>query len=207
MGRRNRHQTVVFGIDPGVTRTGVVATAVGKDGTFLTVAAATFHSDPSLLPGLSGRPTHQRVTDLAEEISDWCHRVLEEHPSTRVVVSIERPVYTHNAQAFEKQWRLFHAIVHLSVLFAHTICEVHNGTAKVAATGSGKATKDQMVRASSFNQEDFPDKADLEAVADAEAIGLAYGGGNPVFDTRWADPACLLGPKAEWFPDEGEDNV
>ena len=201
---KQRCPELVFGVDPGMTRTGVVASRfILEEGTMEILASATFHSDPSLLEEVTSRPTHQRVQDLSEEIYAWCSKIRKEYsraddPFVAVRVAIERPIYNKNALAFEKQWRLFQALLHHLTLMCDGVSEVSNGSAKVAMTGGGKASKDEMVAKASFPLDPFTTAADREAVADAEGIMRAYSKGTYIYGTRWEDPAACVGPFKEW---------
>ena len=201
---KQRGPVLVFGVDPGMTRTGLVASRILlDDGTQEILASATFHSDPSLLEEVASRPTHQRVQDLSEEIYAWCSKIRKDYaqahdPFVAVKVAIERPIYNKNALAFEKQWRLFQAILHHLTLMCDGVSEVSNGSAKVALVGEGKASKETMVAHTSVPLGEFTTAADREAVADAEGICRAYDRGTYVYDTRWDEPAACVGPFKEW---------
>lgn len=154
-----------IGIDPGLKRTGVV-TADGDTGKV--VNFATFSSNSKRY---SRDPTHNRVSSLACEIGDH----MADYPGCagdEMCVVIERPVYNKNATSFEKQWRLFQAILErLALLFPTAMClEVANGTAKKVLTGHGGASKLDMICASSFDGPGWGEYDDQEALADAEGI-------------------------------------
>jgi len=189
----------IFGIDSGVTRTGVCQVLDTGDSLDI-MAAATFDSKGSdrdeAGDKFSSRPAFERVQDLAYEICKW----IGEKAGEEVAFAIERPVYNKNAKAFELQWRLFHEIVSTlqSVYSGVVISEVHNGTAKHSLTGDGSAGKDKMLAEGIFEVHQFPDQEDREAVTDAYAIAISVDLGNPICNTSWETPGCKIGPVAEW---------
>ena len=188
---------MLVGLDPGVTRTGVVV--AGRRGLEApaVLEAATFASTGRVF---GGRAAFERTVDLAEEICKWLGGAMERHSLLPGKVAIERPIYNRNAASFELQWRLFQQIVATLIAYgiAHQISEVHNSSSKLALTGSGSADKKAMVAASPFEAFQFPDLEDREAVADAYGHLLAYDRGNPIYDVQWTKSACVDGPVAQW---------
>lgn len=184
------------GIDPGVTMLGIVGK--GTDGPE-PLFYGTFHSEGDTYA--KDFSITQRVMDLSREVYEWVYGQMvhagKKKKVTEVIVSIERPVWTKNARAFQIQWRLYQQLVEkMSQLPVDTICELDNGTIKKFHTGDGKATKLDMVLAGSFDGPGYGNKAEQEALADAEAI--ADCGLDPLFGERTPvqrySTACHIGP-------------
>ena len=175
----------VIGVDPGVTRTGVVL----MDGDKAVLDGATFHSSGSKYTKFC---RGVRVMDLSDTIADWVANAMGGCEADSVRLAIESPVMGRNVAGFALQWRLFQALV--DKLEWDACIEVHNTRAKIAGTGNGDAKKPQMVEASPWSYGEF-DEEDVEALADAYAIGLvAY---LPVAENTYADEhllACHKGP-------------
>jgi len=181
----------VVGIDPGVTRTGVVIMDENKE----VLAGATFHSSgPKYTKFCKGCRVIDLSTDIDEWVGSWFWDNLTDEPTVRL--AIETPVMGRNVEGFALQWRLVQALI--NTLGWDTCIEVHNTKAKIAATGNGSAKKAQMVEASPWAYGDFSED-DVEALADAYAIGLvAY---QPVGENTYGIGdralACHKGPVME----------
>ena len=160
-------ETIIFGLDPGVTRFGCVAMdqALGEP-----VAWATFHSsgDP-----YTSMPHFLRVSQLAREVVAWMKPLTVGYKY--VVVVIEKPIYNKNAKAFELQWRLFQQVLTYArhVMAPDEFMEVSNGTVKKALTGIGSAKKIDMVCASHFDGPGYT-QPDAEALADAQGVAMCW---------------------------------
>lgn len=158
-------KSFTIGIDPGFTRTGaVVLDEKGEVVNYITLS-----SDAKKY---SAEETHHRADGIARELGIFAAG----YPADKVCFAIERPIYNKNVKSFEKQWRLVQAILSILayIMPEAMCCEVDNGTAKKALTGSGSANKDEMVLYSSFDPTRFgKDGKDVEALADAQGIALA----------------------------------
>jgi Holliday junction resolvasome RuvABC endonuclease subunit len=156
---------ILFGIDPGVTRTGVVRPPGygSKKGAF-----ATFHSSAEFIDS----PDYDRAASLGALVATWISTEVAdigEDPDIRIV--IEKPIYNGNPKNFSLQWRVFQSIL-LGIAAAiedFAVLEVNPKTVKEVATGNGGASKAHMIKASMFKDLDLG-RVDKEALADAEGI-------------------------------------
>ena len=161
---------LVFGIDPGVTRTGVV---LMKDDRSPPIAFATFHSAHKL----RHKPAYHRANGLGYLISDWIMDRIAEYGTGEededVRISIEHPIYNRNPDNYFLQSRVFQSILAwLGSDFPNfSVLEVNPKTVKLVATGNGGASKEEMVASSHFKLlgSDMH-QMDREALADAEGI-------------------------------------
>jgi Holliday junction resolvasome RuvABC endonuclease subunit len=188
---------LVIGVDPGVGRTGVVVMNEHKE----VLAGATFMSK------LSQFCHGARIYDLAHEVRLWLDDVVP--PSMwdlPVRFAIETPVMNkvRNVKTFSLQWRLVQELLVTPIVGTDvTAIEVHNTAVKVAATGKGNASKDEVVDASPFYHEMFgvtdTAHASVEALADAWAIALcAFDPPKAHISFKPTEPsrqlACTKGP-------------
>ena len=141
------------GIDPGLTRTGVVI----KDEQGKIVDYATFSAPPA------GNSV-TRVTALAAHVVAflYCHGVS--------VAGLETAVYNRNPKTFALQSWLIGALMGSLAEYDMGVVLVGPTQAKAAHTGDGKASKLDMILAGSFDGPGYGDAADQEALADAEAM-------------------------------------
>jgi len=184
--------TIVFGLDPGVTRFGVVAI---DDYKAPPIAWATFHSNSAY----SGAETYHRVVSLTEQVTAWIRSQTAGY--RHMVVVIEKPIYNRNPVSFEIQWRLFQQVLTIlrHVAGPDWFLEVSPGTAKRCATGNGSATKLDMVLASHFDGPDWG-KENQEALADAEGIANCWFTEKTVaYSPMSKQIACHVGPAVQGF--------
>ena len=158
---------VVVGVDPSISSTGVAV--LGP----LTCAVLRIQSKPAgeLLPERLGRMRRQVVA---------VHEAVEVVEPSLIV--LEGPAYGSNNQMTHMLsgfwWLLAHALEKVA-----PIAVVQPSTLKKYATGSGRASKDEMVAAAArgFSQVRIKgnDEADALALAamGADRFGLLYAGG------------------------------
>jgi hypothetical protein len=140
-----------------------------------------------------------RAWDLAESLYDWCDGSPHFNRLTgeRVLV-IEKPIVGKNIENFEKQMRVFTAIISLFRRKVSSIVEVNPTRMKKAVTGNGSAKKIDIINASPFDgpgewvgedaltpaQKRDDAQANQEAVADAWGIGICAV--KKVWDEKYA---------------------
>jgi Holliday junction resolvasome RuvABC endonuclease subunit len=140
-----------------------------------------------------------RAWDLAESLYDWCDESTHFNRLTgeRVLV-IEKPIVGKNIENFEKQMRVFTAIISLFRRKVSSIVEVSPTRMKKAVTGNGAAKKIDIINASPFDgpgewvgedaltpaQKRDDAQANQEAVADAWGIGICAV--KKVWDEKYA---------------------
>lgn len=168
-----------FGIDPGLTKTGM--TAFPDADTSDILAWATFSCTGTKNPDLA------RVLSLASAVIDNMLRWIVEFKILDLDIGIELPILgrgrnrTVNPQAYAKQYRLVQEIesgIYYRVAPEVRECwvtEIYPATAKNLACNYGDATKAEIIEASPFIIDEPLDV--LEAIADAWAIGLSTWGG------------------------------
>ena len=161
-----------IGIDPGFGETGIVLVLV--DGKRKPQHWATFRCPPK------GDENLCRAVSLASEIVSLVVLWVEEHNIQRLSIGIETPIYNQNALAYEMQVRLLQEIesglLHLvgAITKDCWLVEVPPGTSKLLATGSGRATKEDMVKAMPEEMQRMGQtRATKEALADAWGHSLA----------------------------------
>lgn len=176
-----------FGIDPGLTKTGMVAYPDADDRAIL--AWATFACTGTKNPDLA------RVLSLASCVVNEMLRWIESLEVQDLDIGIELPFLAKNPQGFAKQMRLVQEIesgIYYRIAPEVRECwvtEVYPKTSKLMACNYGAATKAEIIQASPFEgwrtmHEDW--KLDTaEAIADAWAHGLCTWGGAK-------DPAARL---------------
>lgn len=163
-----------IGIDPGLTETGIVLLA--PEGHYM--SGITFTAPP-------GPPDLQRIVNLADTIVATVKSFVFDHHIRELLVAIETPILrggnpTFNVDTYRKQINLLHEIEtglwrwHNEAAEAKVrIAEVNPTASKRVVTGSGAATKDEMVAASPFDRRDDVRRPTREALADAWAHCLA----------------------------------
>lgn len=182
------------GIDPGLTRTGVVI--LREDG--MLCDYATFAADDSTYK------SQPRARDLASKILDFIDNDAKALSGTgvEVTVCIERPILGKNAKNFEKQIRLFSTIINNMIdVYTDDVIEVDPQTVKKVGAGSGAAPKALIIANSPFDK-NMPDdtlcgtdwntpkqkaeeaQKNREALADAWAIAKC-GLQSPPVGTRY----------------------
>ncbi len=159
-----------IGVDPGLGETGVV---LCKDDDDLTpIAWATFNSP-------TGHSTLARAmalgTEVVSQILAWVH----EYGIKKLDIAIELPIYSYNANSYEKQIRLLQEIESGIFYMVAGVCEecwvteINPRQSKLLATGNGNANKDEVIVCSPFKdyKEFSPSikKPTVEALADAWA--------------------------------------
>lgn len=161
---------LIIAVDPGVGRTGVLIMNRSHE----VLAGATFTS------GQTEFVHGMRVMELAGVIGEWLFdNTPQEYWGTQNVLAIETPVMNkvRNVKTYALQWRLVQAIIDGTRDAWDTCVEVHNATAKKAATCNGDADKPQIVAVSPFSYGMFgttkTGDESVEALADAWAIGKA----------------------------------
>jgi Holliday junction resolvasome RuvABC endonuclease subunit len=170
-----------IGIDPGLRETGVV---LCKDGVEPEMMEWVTYSCPP------GDADITRVVSLGGSVVDCIVGWIREYGIEELDVTIELPVYTHNAASFTKQIRLveeiesglFHVVTDcVSKLY---MTEVYPSTSKGLLANNGRAGKDEMIECyERVTQQEWPagtKKHTKETVADAYAHSLAswMSGGN-----------------------------
>lgn len=153
-----------FGIDPGLVRTGVICATPDTVLQYATYAAGK-------------GPDFSRAIGLAQAVLEFmlqCHYTHGEVGECDVRVAIELPIYKRNAKTLIKQIRLFEEIE--SQLFGLSgefksckVYEISPTQAKKAATGSGTATKGDIIAVSGIEGIGDLARDDAEAVGDAWA--------------------------------------
>lgn len=182
---------MIIAIDPGLTRTGIVMMEdYGEVVAYATFAADNPHCDRQL-----------RAWDLAESLMSWASTVIRGvHPLREVdwILVIEKPIVGKNIENFEKQMRVFTAIVSVFRDSVDEIIEVNPTRMKKAVTGNGTAKKIDIITASPFDgpgdwagegmftvkQREAEEQANQEAVADAWGIGICAV--KKVWDEKYA---------------------
>ena len=163
-----------IGIDPGLTETGMVLCQESPKMEQTLVEWRTFSCPPN-------DEDLTRVVSLASTAVETVIEWVEEYGIERLDVSIEMPVYTHNAASYTKQIRLLEEI-ESGLFYTVTglvnemhLTEVFPTTSKSLLTGSSRADKDRMV--SEFEKMSGvvleARRETKEAVADAYAHSLA----------------------------------
>ncbi len=171
---------MIIAVDPGLTRTGIIMMEdSGEVVAYATYAADNPHCDRQL-----------RAWDLAEALLAWVIKLLEGELSHRadeeVTLVIEKPIVGKNVENFEKQMRVFTAVVSVFRDEVDHIVEVNPTMMKKAVTGNGSALKIDIINASPFDgpgewvgedaltpaQKRDDAQANQEAVADAWGIGI-----------------------------------
>jgi Holliday junction resolvasome RuvABC endonuclease subunit len=186
IGRGNMR---VVGIDPGLTRTGVVV----MDGPDTPYAYATFAADS---PEYSD---YQRARCLMIKIRRWLWHAMDY--SVPDAVAIEKPILGRNVRNFEKQMRLFTELVSMAHdYFSSAVAEVNPMRVKKVAGGSSKL---DIICASPFDgpgiwvgddwvgtekQAIKEEAANQEAVADAWAIAKCAYEKPPALDQLLVEP-------------------
>lgn len=184
---------MIIAIDPGLTRTGIVLMEdYGEVIAYATFAADNPHSDRQL-----------RAWDLAESLLEWVRNTgepagISTRPAATVRLVIEKPIVGKNIENFEKQMRVFTAIVSVFRDWVSEIIEVTPTRMKKAVTGNGTAKKIDIINASPFDgpgdwagedalttaQKRDDAAANQEAVADAWGIGMCAV--KKVWDEKYA---------------------
>lgn len=180
---------MIIAIDPGLTRTGIIMMEdYGEVLAYATFAADNPHCDRQL-----------RAWDLAESLYAWAlHDELGERVDDNIVLVIEKPIVGKNIENFEKQMRVFTAIVSVFRDLVDEVIEVNPTKMKKAVTGNGAAHKVDIIKASPFDgpgewvgegmftakQREAEEQANQEAVADAWGIGICAV--KKVWDEKYA---------------------
>lgn len=183
---------MIIAIDPGLTRTGIVMMEdYGEVIAYATFAADNPHCDRQL-----------RAWDLAESLLEWVVRKaglrFGRSVDAEVLLAIEKPIVGKNIENFEKQMRVFTAIVSVFRDQVDHIVEVNPTRMKKAVTGNGTAKKIDIINASPFDgpgdwvgedaltpaQKRDDATANQEAVADAWGIGMCTV--KKVWDEKYA---------------------
>lgn len=182
---------MIIAIDPGLTRTGIIMMEdYGEVLAYATFAADNPHCDRQL-----------RAWDLAESLKGWVD-VTMRTPYFETIDSmtlvIEKPIVGKNIENFEKQMRVFTAIVSVFRDSVDEIIEVNPTKMKKAVTGNGAAKKVDIINASPFDgpgqwagegmftakQREAEELANQEAIADAWGIGICAV--KKVWDEKYA---------------------
>lgn len=155
---------LITGIDPGLTRLGYVTAMKHEDGTLEIVRALTLSSPP-------GPPDYERIVVLGRRVAEL---VGEDQPEQ---VAVEMPVVGPNRRGALKQAALVGAICACIADLEgfHVPAEVSNTSAKKVLTGTGRASKDEMVQhATAFFSPAYvrENKENKEAMADALAMAM-----------------------------------
>lgn len=160
----------VIGIDPGLTRTGVVV----MDDVRTPIGYATFAADEA------HHSSAMRAWDLADRIFAWLEDLLYNYREIPPVLAIEKPIMGRNVENYEKQMRLFQSIITVLGPFVDKIMEYNPVVIKKAATGDGKASKLDIICASPLDGPGNWGSGDKEMTANQEAVCDA-----------WAIAACV----------------
>lgn len=160
-----------LGIDPGLGETGMVY--LNEYGHVK--ACATVRAEGS------GVLTVQRIENLAQavgrQILEW---MAKGGIAPDTLFAIEHPIMrSTNVDTYRLQAATMHAIMRELVVVAWEyenkcgVVEINPKVSKVQATGSGNATKDQMVKASPFEYGRGRRRGMIQALADAWAHARA----------------------------------
>ena len=172
-----------IGIDPGYRRTGIVLRDGAGESRQADIAAATFSQCSA------GEPCGLRAVSLADSIAGRLQDWIREFQIHSVTITIEVPIYSRrksNIATLIKQARLLQAIEEAIMCLVEPLLvdlqlyEVNPKVSKHSATGSGSATKKEIVEASPFSFDDGTVE-DIEAIADAWAHSLC---GDEIRGTR-----------------------
>ena len=126
----------------------------------------------------------QRACVLAEEVFSWMMERCEFHEIAHLDVAIERPIVggrsgPANVEAFAKQMRLYQSLSQFVQFLPPDdlwLTEVYPTASKKLATGSGTATKQEVINALLRHRQIPGGLSTREAIADAWAHGLAAWG-------------------------------
>jgi len=159
-----------IGIDPGFRETGVVLGC--EEGTeYKLVEWVTFSCPADNYEDLS------RAAALGEVVVDEVVRMIDMYHIKQLDVSMETPIYRHNAATLMKQIRLYQEI-QSGLLFCVTgqveqfwLTEVYPATSKSLLTGNGKANKADMIAGFKV---DTGIELEGESVHTAETVADAY---------------------------------
>jgi Holliday junction resolvasome RuvABC endonuclease subunit len=168
----------IVGIDPGFTETGVV---LYKDDDERTIIRWATYKSPA-----HGQAAAARAASLAECVIADLVKWIEEFHIQHLDICIEIPFLAKNVAGFQKQIRVIQEL-QSGILFRLAgevlelwVTEVGPTRAKVLACNDGRATKEEIVKASPFGLMTWHQHtARTEALADAWAIGLAGWGSEP----------------------------
>jgi Holliday junction resolvasome RuvABC endonuclease subunit len=142
------------GIDPGLTMTGIVI----KDGDGNILLHSTLTAAKKKYPLMTD---HERAASLATAVAELVF-------DYNAVVCIETPVYNRNPRGFALQCMLVGMLIE-NLGWLSPLVLVGPTQVKAHHTGSGKASKLDMICAGSFDGPGFAQDVQ-EALADAEAI-------------------------------------
>lgn len=184
-----------IGCDPGLTETGMVL--LSPEGHYL--SGVTFRA------AKEGQDL-ERIVNLADSIVGVVKSWVHEHSIKEVLIGVEYPILrggtpSYNVEAYRKQVNLLHEIEtalwrwnstwppfsqpHTTPAVQVRVTEINPTASKRAATGSGSATKDDMILASPFERRDEIKRPTREALADAWAHAVAarlYAGADRLID-------------------------
>lgn len=161
-----------IGLDPGLTETGLVL--LNPEGHYVT--GVTFRA------AKEGADL-ERIGNLADAIVGAIRTWFFDYQIHGALVAIETPILRgggpgYNVVTYRKQVSLLHEIERQLWAWAMRserirIAEINPMASKRAATGSGAATKDDMVAASPFSGRDDIPRPSREALSDAWGHALA----------------------------------
>ncbi len=149
---------VFAGVDPGVTRGALVI----KTPTGILKLARTYEA--AMTKYRRGMTTFERYGAMTQRMEIDMVRLKVTH------LCIETPVYKRNPGTYALQCMHVGAITQMAIGLGIELIYVGPSSAKKSHTGSGSASKLDMILAGSFSGPGIGDVEDVEAIADAEAM-------------------------------------
>ena len=153
----------IIGIDPGLGCTGCAVYDTTTDRIL----------DVRAFAGLTGMPVEGRIKGIVEGLFSWAGPYLE-MPNTLVAIEDNHFTSGRSAQSAMKQREVIGALGYRAACQGMPVVRVAPTSAKKALTGSGKASKEDMVE--KINEKmwimDLNQKSQ-EAIADAYGVCLA----------------------------------